>query len=69
MGAAAETDYPIRRLVDGRRISLGQVGAGDRRHAEHTWESISVLVRYADRPAVPKAEWTFRGRRQCPAIR
>jgi glyoxylase-like metal-dependent hydrolase (beta-lactamase superfamily II)/rhodanese-related sulfurtransferase len=45
MGAAAETDYPIRRLAHGDRISLGQVELEILSTPGHTWESISVLVR------------------------
>ena len=44
-GAAAETDYPIRRLVDGEHISLGQVDLEILATPGHTWESISVVVR------------------------
>ena len=44
-GEAAETDYPIRRLRDGERISLGEVELEILSTPGHTWESISVLVR------------------------
>ncbi len=44
-GEVAETDYPIRRLVDGERISLGTVELEILATPGHTWESISVLVR------------------------
>jgi hydroxyacylglutathione hydrolase len=44
-GAAAETDYPIRRLADGEHISLGEVELEILSTPGHTWESISVVVR------------------------
>ncbi|WP_131808099.1 MBL fold metallo-hydrolase, partial [Mycolicibacterium elephantis] len=44
-GEAAETDYPIRRLADGERLSLGTVELEIMSTPGHTWESISVLVR------------------------
>ena len=44
-GAAAQTDYPIRRLADGEHISLGEVDLEILSTPGHTWESISVLVR------------------------
>lgn len=44
-GEAAETDYPIRRLVDGEHVSLGEVDLEILATPGHTWESISVLVR------------------------
>jgi hydroxyacylglutathione hydrolase len=44
-GAAAQTDYPIRRLADGERISLGEVDLEILSTPGHTWESISVVVR------------------------
>ncbi len=44
-GAAAETDYPIRRLADGEHISLGEVDLEVVSTPGHTWESISVVVR------------------------
>ncbi|MCJ0891990.1 MBL fold metallo-hydrolase [Rhodococcus sp. ARC_M12] len=49
-GEAAETDYPIRRLRDGERLSLGDVELEILSTPGHTWESISVLVR--ERPGV-----------------
>ena len=56
-GEAAETDYPIRRLREGERISLGNVQLEILSTPGHTWESISVLVReHAD--AVPSAVLT-----------
>src|SRR6201993_1921701 len=56
-GAAAETDYPIRRLADGEHISLGEVGLEILATPGHTWESISVVVR-AHRGAQPTAVLT-----------
>ena len=44
-GAAAQTDYPIRRLSDGQHLSLGEVDLEILSTPGHTWESISVLVR------------------------
>jgi hydroxyacylglutathione hydrolase len=44
-GAAAQTDYPIRRLAHGEHISLGEVDLEILATPGHTWESISVLVR------------------------
>ncbi len=41
---AAEVEYPIRRLADGDRISLGDVMLEIRETPGHTPESISVLV-------------------------
>ncbi|MGX7723692.1 MBL fold metallo-hydrolase [Rhodococcus pyridinivorans] len=56
-GEAAETDYPIRRLRDGEKISLGEVELEILSTPGHTWESISVLVR--EHPgAVPAAVLT-----------
>lgn len=56
-GEAAETDYPIRRLRDGEKISLGEVELEILATPGHTWESISVLVR--ERPgAIPTAVLT-----------
>jgi hydroxyacylglutathione hydrolase len=53
-GESAETDYPIRRLRDGEKISLGEVELEILSTPGHTWESISVLVR--EHPgAVPAA--------------
>ncbi|MFD6859733.1 rhodanese-like domain-containing protein [Rhodococcus sp. NPDC060090] len=56
-GESAETDYPIRRLRDGMRLSLGEVELEIIATPGHTWESISVLVR--ERPgAAPTAVLT-----------
>ncbi|MVU78065.1 MBL fold metallo-hydrolase [Nocardia sp. ET3-3] len=44
-GADAETDYPIRRLAHGERVSLGDVDLEVLATPGHTWESISLLVR------------------------
>ncbi|MBF6061984.1 MBL fold metallo-hydrolase [Nocardia terpenica] len=44
-GAAAETDYPIRRLSHGEHLSLGRVDIEILATPGHTWESISLLVR------------------------
>lgn len=44
-GAAAHTDYPIRRLADGEHLSLGGVDLEIVSTPGHTWESISVVVR------------------------
>ncbi|MEE2032343.1 MBL fold metallo-hydrolase [Rhodococcus chondri] len=56
-GESAETDYPIRRLRDGERISLGEVNLEILSTPGHTWESISVVVR--ERPdAIPAAVLT-----------
>ncbi|MDV8023532.1 rhodanese-like domain-containing protein [Rhodococcus sp. IEGM 1330] len=56
-GEAAETGYPIRRLRDGERLSLGDVELEILSTPGHTWESISVLVR--ERPgATPAAVLT-----------
>ncbi|MEE2057953.1 MBL fold metallo-hydrolase [Rhodococcus artemisiae] len=56
-GEPAETDYPIRRLSDGERISLGTVELEILATPGHTWESISVLVR--EHPtAIPAAVLT-----------
>ncbi|WP_330181585.1 rhodanese-like domain-containing protein [Nocardia sp. NBC_01503] len=44
-GADAETDYPIRRLAHGERVSLGDVDIEVLSTPGHTWESISLLVR------------------------
>ncbi|MGU3584549.1 MBL fold metallo-hydrolase [Rhodococcus sp. C26F] len=56
-GESAETDYPIRRLLDGEKISLGEVELEILSTPGHTWESISVLVR--EHPgAVPAAVLT-----------
>lgn len=56
-GAAAETDYPIRRLADGEHLRLGETDLEILSTPGHTWESISVLVR--ERPgATPTAVLT-----------
>lgn len=44
-GTDAETDYPIRRLTHGERVSLGDVDLEVLATPGHTWESISLLVR------------------------
>lgn len=44
-GAAADTDYPIRRLRHGEHISLGNVDIEILSTPGHTWESISLLLR------------------------
>ncbi|NLU83271.1 rhodanese-like domain-containing protein [Rhodococcus sp. HNM0569] len=44
-GEAAETEYPIRRLVHGEHLSLGEVDLEILSTPGHTWESISVVVR------------------------
>ncbi|WP_068274262.1 MBL fold metallo-hydrolase [Aldersonia kunmingensis] len=44
-GEAAETEYPIRRLAHGERISLGEVELEVLSTPGHTWESISLVVR------------------------
>lgn len=52
-GAAAEADFPIRKLTDGERIALGDVTLQIMATPGHTPESISVLVfEHAD-DAVP----------------
>ncbi|MFI9273393.1 rhodanese-like domain-containing protein [Kitasatospora sp. NPDC052896] len=43
-GKRAETEYPIRHLADGERISLGEVTLQTMETPGHTPESISVLV-------------------------
>ena len=43
-GEAADADFPIRRLRDGERISLGEVTLEVRATPGHTPESISVVV-------------------------
>ncbi len=56
-GEAADTDYPIRRLVDGEHVSLGDVDLEILSTPGHTWESISVVVR--EHPdAIPTAVLT-----------
>jgi hydroxyacylglutathione hydrolase len=57
MGAAAETDYAIRRLAHREHISLGSVDLEVLSTPGHTWESISVLVRERAH-AVPTAVLT-----------
>lgn len=49
-GEAAKTDYPIRRLRHGERISLGAVEIEVLATPGHTWESISLLVRDGAEP-------------------
>jgi len=50
-GQRAEAEYPIRRLADGERISLGDVTLEIMETPGHTPESISVLVyEHADDP-------------------
>ncbi|MBF6134743.1 MBL fold metallo-hydrolase [Nocardia otitidiscaviarum] len=44
-GVDAETDYPIRRLAHGERVSLGGTDIEVLATPGHTWESISLLVR------------------------
>ncbi len=44
LGAAASADFPIRRLEDGERISLGEVTLQVMATPGHTPESISLLV-------------------------
>lgn len=44
-GDAAETEYPIRRLKHGERISLGEVEIEVLSTPGHTWESISLVIR------------------------
>ncbi|MFD6893294.1 rhodanese-like domain-containing protein [Rhodococcus sp. NPDC060086] len=56
-GETAETDYPIRRLHDGQRLSLGDIDLEILATPGHTWESLSVLVR--EHPgAIPTAVLT-----------
>ncbi|MFE3068593.1 rhodanese-like domain-containing protein [Streptomyces sp. NPDC059247] len=43
-GSRAETEYPVRKLAEGERISLGDVTLGIMETPGHTPESISVLV-------------------------
>lgn len=59
-GAAADTDYPIRRLRHGEHISLGQVDIEVLDTPGHTWESISLLIREDgdDTAAAPQAVLT-----------
>ncbi|WBB51539.1 rhodanese-like domain-containing protein [Verrucosispora sp. WMMA2044] len=50
-GRRAETEYPIRKLTDGDRISLGEVTLQIMETPGHTPESVSVLVyEHADDP-------------------
>lgn len=63
-GEAARTDYPIRRLADGEKLSLGEVDLEIIATPGHTWESISVLVRehpHADPTAVLTGDSLFIG--------
>ncbi|WP_411123114.1 MBL fold metallo-hydrolase [Streptomyces sp. x-19] len=52
-GQRAETAYPIRKLADGERISLGDVTLQIMETPGHTPESISVLVREHAADEVP----------------
>jgi len=52
-GHRAETEYPIRKLTDGERISLGDVTLEILETPGHTPESISVLVHEHAADAVP----------------
>ncbi|WP_099905462.1 rhodanese-like domain-containing protein [Streptomyces sp. TLI_171] len=52
-GKRAETEYPIRKLAEGERISLGEVVLEILETPGHTPESISVLVRERADDAVP----------------
>lgn len=52
-GAVAKTDFPIRPLGDGERISLGDVTLEIRATPGHTPESISVVVYERTTDAVP----------------
>ncbi|MFG2822440.1 rhodanese-like domain-containing protein [Kitasatospora sp. NPDC048365] len=52
-GRRAETEYPIRRLADGERISLGEVTLEILDTPGHTPESISILVRERAADPVP----------------
>ena len=52
-GSRAETEYPIRHLADGERISLGDVTLEIMETPGHTPESISVLVYEHAGDAVP----------------
>lgn len=52
-GHRAETEYPIRKLTDGERISLGDVTLQILETPGHTPESISVLVYEHAADAVP----------------
>jgi glyoxylase-like metal-dependent hydrolase (beta-lactamase superfamily II)/rhodanese-related sulfurtransferase len=52
-GEQAEAEFPIERLADGRRISLGQVVVEVRATPGHTPESISLVVYDHDDDEVP----------------
>ncbi|MFI9592763.1 rhodanese-like domain-containing protein [Nonomuraea sp. NPDC052265] len=52
-GRRAETEYPIRKLADGERISLGDVTLEIMETPGHTPESISVLVHERAEDRVP----------------
>ncbi|WP_329275859.1 rhodanese-like domain-containing protein [Streptomyces sp. NBC_00691] len=52
-GSRAETEYPIRKLAEGERITLGDVTLEIMETPGHTPESISVLVHEHDDDAVP----------------
>ncbi|MGW4891845.1 MBL fold metallo-hydrolase [Kitasatospora sp. NPDC004240] len=52
-GHRAETEYPIRRLTEGERITLGEVELEILETPGHTPESISVLVREHAADEVP----------------
>lgn len=52
-GQRAEADYPIRKLTDGERISLGEVTLQIMETPGHTPESISLLVFERAADAVP----------------
>jgi len=51
--AVAEPDYPIRKLADGERISLGEVVLEIRHTPGHTPESMSIVVWEHDGDEVP----------------
>ncbi|GAA3452408.1 rhodanese-like domain-containing protein [Dactylosporangium matsuzakiense] len=57
-GQCADADYPIRKLTDGERISLGDVTLQIMETPGHTPESISVLVYEHATDAVPYAVLT-----------
>jgi len=57
-GQRAEADYPIRKLADGDRISLGDVTLQIMETPGHTPESISVLVYEHSTDATPYAVLT-----------
>ncbi|MCJ0907172.1 rhodanese-like domain-containing protein [Rhodococcus sp. ARC_M6] len=56
-GESAETEYPIKRLTHGERISLGEVDIEVLSTPGHTWESISLLIR-ENAGAIPTAVLT-----------